>query len=80
MLKKIFILAISVYQKTISPDQGFFIRRATCRFQPTCSEYCRQALMTLPWPQALFFSAKRIWRCRPWGGAGYDPVPARIKK
>lgn len=46
-----------------------------CRFEPTCSRYAIDALKTHPLHRALFLICRRIGRCHPWGGSGYDPVP-----
>lgn len=47
----------------------------TCRFEPTCSAYTEDALATHGAFKGGFLAAKRICRCHPWGGMGYDPVP-----
>lgn len=47
-----------------------------CRFQPTCSRYAIEALKTHPLHRALWLIARRVGRCHPWGGEGFDPVPA----
>lgn len=58
------------YQLLISP-----ILAGTCRYEPTCSSYTLEAL-TLHGPfKGLWLAAKRIGRCHPFGGYGYDPVP-----
>ncbi|TQD34886.1 membrane protein insertion efficiency factor YidD [Haloflavibacter putidus] len=76
MFKKIviapFLFLIKVYQHLISP-----LTPATCRFQPTCSHYATQALKTHGLFRGLLLSIKRIGRCHPWGGSGYDPVPPK---
>lgn len=46
-----------------------------CRFQPTCSNYCRQAVEEHPPLRAFGLCIGRLWRCRPGGGSGFDPVP-----
>ena len=61
---------IVFYQKVISP-----MTPPSCRFTPTCSEYMRQALIKHGPVKGLFLGIKRILRCHPWGGSGYDPVP-----
>jgi hypothetical protein len=59
-----------LYRYTVSPLIG-----ANCRFQPTCSEYARQALHEHGGIKGTWLSLKRISRCHPWGGSGNDPVP-----
>ncbi len=64
------VLPIRFYQIAISPLLG-----PSCRFTPTCSEYALQALKKHGPFKGLYLSVKRILRCHPWGGSGYDPVP-----
>lgn len=59
-----------LYRMLISPWLG-----ANCRFEPTCSEYAMQALREHGAFRGSWLAAKRIGRCHPWGGRGYDPVP-----
>lgn len=63
---------VRIYQKCISPFIG---GGAACRFIPTCSEYTRQALIKYGFFRGVYMGIKRISRCRPGGGCGYDPVP-----
>ncbi|NQX77896.1 membrane protein insertion efficiency factor YidD [Gilvibacter sp.] len=76
MLKQIliapFLLLIKLYQWIISP-----LTPATCRFEPTCSHYAVDALKTHGLFKGGWLAAKRIGRCHPWGGSGYDPVPPK---
>ncbi|MCT4559898.1 MAG: membrane protein insertion efficiency factor YidD [Crocinitomicaceae bacterium] len=78
-LKKIlafpFWLLIKGYQLFISP-----IWPATCRFEPTCSHYALEAIEKRGVLVGLFLAVKRIGRCHPWGGFGYDPVPDKKSK
>jgi len=46
-----------------------------CRFQPTCSAYALEALERHGGVRGGWMALRRIGRCRPWGGSGYDPVP-----
>lgn len=71
------VLLISVYQKTLSPDHGWFKRRwpnGYCRFYPTCSEYGRQAIAKKGVVVGTLLAAWRVLRCNPWNRGGYDPV------
>ena len=72
MLKKIAILCIKFYQRALSPVFG---GRAACRFIPTCSEYTETAIKKYGVLRGTYMGFKRICRCRPGGGIGYDPVP-----
>ena len=63
---------VRFYQLCISPFIG---GRAACRFIPTCSEYTKQAIEKYGLFRGTFMGIKRISRCRPGGGCGYDPVP-----
>jgi uncharacterized protein len=65
-----FIGLIKVYQWLISPLLG-----PQCRFTPTCSHYSLQAFQKYGLFKGFWLTVKRISRCHPWGGKGYDPVP-----
>ena len=65
-----FMLLIWIYQKMISPLIG-----PKCRFTPTCSNYAMEAFKKYGVFKGFWLSVKRISRCHPWGGSGYDPVP-----
>ena len=62
--------AVGIYRRTLSPLLG-----PCCRFQPTCSQYTAEALRRHGAGRGLLLSARRLLRCHPWGGYGYDPVP-----
>ena len=64
------LLPILFYQRCISP-----FTPPSCRFTPTCSEYAKQALRKHGPIKGLWLAIRRILRCHPWGGSGYDPVP-----
>lgn len=69
-MKTILLGLIRIYQLTFSAIVG-----RSCRFLPTCSDYARQAIeMHGPWRGGKL-AIRRISRCHPWGGDGYDPVP-----
>ena len=65
-----FIIIIRFYQWVISPALG-----PKCRFTPTCSQYTAEALKKYGLAKGFLLSVKRISKCRPGGGHGYDPVP-----
>lgn len=65
-----FIGLIKVYQYLISPLLG-----PKCRFTPTCSQYGIEALKKYGLIKGSWLTLKRIARCHPWGGHGYDPLP-----
>jgi putative membrane protein insertion efficiency factor len=65
-----FIFLIKIYQWIISPLLG-----PKCRYTPTCSQYAVEALKKHGVFKGLWLAIKRIGRCHPWGGSGYDPVP-----
>jgi putative membrane protein insertion efficiency factor len=65
---------LRLYQLTLSPLLG-----PSCRFAPSCSEFCREALALHGLWQGTRLSILRILRCHPWGAHGYDPVPPTTK-
>jgi putative membrane protein insertion efficiency factor len=50
----------------------------SCRYQPSCSAYAITAINRYGAGRGGWMALKRILRCHPWGGQGYDPVPERI--
>ncbi|MBO7067963.1 MAG: membrane protein insertion efficiency factor YidD [Bacteroidaceae bacterium] len=69
-LAGILIIPIRFYQKFISP-----LSPPSCRFTPTCSQYAIEALRKHGPFKGTYLAVRRILRCHPWGGHGYDPVP-----
>lgn len=69
-LRKAFVLPLRFYKRFISP----FLPRA-CRYYPTCSVYAAEAILRHGVLKGCWLAAKRLVRCNPWGGFGYDPVP-----
>ncbi len=70
LIVNILILPIRFYQLAISP-----MLSPSCRYVPTCSQYAVEALRKHGPFKGLWLAVKRILRCHPWGGSGYDPVP-----
>jgi hypothetical protein len=67
-------LLIRGYQLVISPLSG-----PRCRYLPTCSEYAAEAVLVHGVVRGGWLSLRRIARCHPWGGSGFDPVPSRSR-
>lgn len=62
--------SIRAYQLLIAP-----ILPPSCRYYPSCSHYAAEAIVRHgPW-RGSWLAARRLLRCHPWGGSGYDPVP-----
>ncbi|MBE5820022.1 MAG: membrane protein insertion efficiency factor YidD [Clostridiales bacterium] len=71
-MKKIFISIIKWYQKNIS--LFFESKGIKCKFEPSCSEYSRQAIEKYGALKGIVLSLKRILRCNPFSKGGYDPL------
>ncbi len=62
-------VVIRLYRWTLSP-----LLPPSCRYLPSCSEYASEAIARFgPW-RGGWLALKRLGRCHPWGGSGYDPV------
>ncbi|MGI9256630.1 MAG: membrane protein insertion efficiency factor YidD [Salinispira sp.] len=72
IFRRIFTFPIILYQRVISP---LFPRR--CRYYPSCSEYCRRAMLTHGILRGIVLGLGRILRCWSWFAMGDDPVPER---
>lgn len=70
LINKLLIFSIRIYQCCISP-----MFPPSCRFTPTCSQYAVEAITRHGAVKGLWLTVKRLCRCHPWGGSGYDPVP-----
>jgi uncharacterized protein len=69
-MQTVLLFLIRLYQLTLSSVMG-----RGCRFLPTCSEYAQDAIkLHGPWRGGVL-AFRRISRCHPWGGEGFDPVP-----
>ncbi|MDE6198895.1 MAG: membrane protein insertion efficiency factor YidD [Muribaculaceae bacterium] len=70
LMSMLLSLPIYFYRYCISP-----MLPPRCRFTPTCSQYAIEALRKHGPVKGLWLSVRRVLRCNPWGGSGYDPVP-----
>lgn len=70
MFRRVTVRAIRFYQRAMSPLMG-----SSCRFVPTCSEYAAGAIERHGALVGGWLAFRRILRCHPFGGQGYDPVP-----
>jgi len=66
----IFLSIIYIYQNLISP-----LIPARCRYTPTCSQYSKESIKKHGPFKGIVLTFKRIIKCHPWGGSGYDPIP-----
>ncbi|MDR1592710.1 MAG: membrane protein insertion efficiency factor YidD [Prevotellaceae bacterium] len=69
-LSYIVLLPVRFYQLALSP-----LFPASCRYVPTCSQYAIEAVTKYGVFKGGWLALKRLLRCHPWGGSGYDPVP-----
>ena len=72
MVRRLLILAIQGYKRFISPALP-----PACRYLPTCSVYALEAIERHGAVKGVWLGTKRVCRCHPWGGSGYDPVPEK---
>lgn len=68
--RHVWLLPVYFYRACISP-----LTPPSCRYTPTCSQYMVQAVMRFGVIRGTWLGLRRIARCHPWGGCGYDPVP-----
>ena len=64
------IVPVRLYQWFISP-----LLPPSCRYEPTCSAYAIEALQRHGLIRGAYLTTRRLLRCHPWGGSGFDPVP-----
>jgi hypothetical protein len=69
-MKALLQLPIQLYRWLISPMLG-----TNCRYHPSCSAYALEAIEKHGAARGSWLSVRRVCRCHPWGGDGYDPVP-----
>ncbi|MBR1667386.1 MAG: membrane protein insertion efficiency factor YidD [Bacteroidaceae bacterium] len=72
-LSFLLMLPIRFYRLAISP-----MFPPTCRFTPTCSQYAIDAIQKHGPFKGFYLACRRVLRCHPWGGHGYDPVPEKF--
>ncbi len=68
--RRALLALITIYQNTVGPALP-----RTCRYEPSCSRYAQQAIQRHGPLKGTWLAVKRLARCGPWGGYGYDPVP-----
>jgi hypothetical protein len=66
--------AVQVYRHLLSP-----VLPASCRYSPSCSRYALEAIERFGAIKGSWLALRRILRCHPWGGCGYDPVPESLE-
>jgi putative membrane protein insertion efficiency factor len=70
MLRAVFLAVIRFYRRGISPYTP-----PSCRYTPTCSAYAQEAIEKYGVGRGAWMALRRLLRCHPFGGKGYDPVP-----
>ncbi|TSJ80529.1 MAG: membrane protein insertion efficiency factor YidD [Candidatus Cardinium sp.] len=68
-LSRFCCFAISIYQHCVAP-----LFPPVCRFQPSCSCYAKAAFSRYGIRKGTLLTLRRLLRCHPWGGSGYDPL------
>ena len=77
-VKPLVRFCIRGYQLLVSPVLSLLGGAASrCRFEPSCSHYFLQAVETHGTLRGSWLGIKRLGRCHPWGGHGFDPVPPK---
>lgn len=71
-VKRVLLWLVRRYQRLISP-----VLPPMCRYEPSCSRYMEAAIELHGPLKGTWLGVKRLARCTPWGGSGYDPVPER---
>jgi putative membrane protein insertion efficiency factor len=70
MFRAVFLALIRLYRRGISPYSP-----PSCRYTPTCSAYAQEAIEKYGAAKGAWLALRRLLRCHPFGGKGYDPVP-----
>lgn len=69
-MKRLILSTLNAYRRVVSP-----FLPAVCRFDPSCSEYAREAVLRHGAWRGGWRALGRLLRCHPWHPGGYDPVP-----
>lgn len=72
-MKGLTLALVRLYQTLVSPMLG-----SRCRYLPTCSDYAHEAIERHGTLRGGWLALRRLARCTPWGGRGYDPVPPAL--
>ncbi|MFZ4694287.1 MAG: membrane protein insertion efficiency factor YidD [Verrucomicrobiia bacterium] len=75
MIRKPLLLLLRFYQAAVSPHLGRW-----CRFEPSCSEYARQAIEAHGAGRGTWLAVCRVARCHPFHAGGHDPVPSSQRR
>lgn len=71
-MARLLLGVIRLYRKVVSP-----LTPPSCRFTPTCSAYAEEAVRRYGAARGGWLALRRLLRCHPFGGSGYDPVPGK---
>ena len=74
-MRSLVVILIRVYRVVFAPLKLMLGVQGCCRYTPTCSRYVEEAVCAHGLGHGLALGARRVLRCHPWGGAGFDPVP-----
>ena len=72
LMTKLLVGSVKAYQLVVSPWLG-----PGCRYEPTCSRFAMDAIRQQGPLEGGWLAIRRLARCHPWGGSGYDPAPER---
>jgi putative membrane protein insertion efficiency factor len=74
-MQSIVVFLIRAYRVVFAPFKLMLGVQGCCRYTPTCSHYAEQAICAHGLCRGVALGARRVLRCHPWGGSGFDPVP-----